>query len=194
MDYNQLTDEELRRTEGSLRARAEVLLAQAACCFQIRAGRGAAVALRAAERAQERARTGVVLLRSSEPRIWDGLPGSPDGRKGGAVKDKVLELLALGKRLEANPGYGREYNRILRDAFPSIAAHYLALLEVAHAARPLAAFNAAMDRMPIRGLNQEDVYAIHGGEHVKPHGATLKRADLRCVAEALARADKVLEP
>jgi len=62
------------------------------------------------------------------------------------------------------------------------------IAELEAALEPFAEFNAAMDRNPIRGLDPEEIYSIHGGwPCAKDGGATLRRSWLRNAAAALER-------
>lgn len=56
--------------------------------------------------------------------------------------------------------------------------------ELRKSARPLIAFLEAFERKPIKGLHESEIYGIHGGDVVKPDGASLRWEYLRDLREA----------
>lgn len=53
------------------------------------------------------------------------------------------------------------------------------------ALKPFREFLDAMEAMPIRGLDPEEIYAIHGGDDCPPYGKTLRRSWLVAARAAL---------
>jgi hypothetical protein len=71
--------------------------------------------------------------------------------------------------------------------FINLCPLHLAAADMAKALKPFADFMDAFDAAPIAGLSPDEVYSIHGGEHVKPNGASIKWEHLRAARAVLKR-------
>lgn len=79
-----------------------------------------------------------------------------------------------------------DLNRSLADQSLELAALRLAVAGARKALRPFKVFADSFDAKPINGLHQSEIYGIHGGDSVSPHGASLRWEHIRRARAALA--------